>query len=33
MPYYPVWSLTYIAIFVATFYALARYGGREPARR
>jgi hypothetical protein len=33
LPYYPVWSLTYIAIFVMTFYALARYGGREPARR
>ena len=33
MPYYPVWSLTYIAIFVMTFYALARYGGREPVRR
>jgi hypothetical protein len=32
MPYYPVWSLTYVGIFVFTFYALARYGGREPAR-
>ena len=29
MPYYPVWSLTYVGIFVLTFYALARYGGRE----
>jgi len=29
MPYYPVWSLTYIGIAVLTFYALARYGGRE----
>jgi hypothetical protein len=29
MPYYPVWSLVYIAIAVLTFYALARYGGRE----
>jgi len=29
MPYYPVWSLAYIAIFIFTFYALARYGGRE----
>ena len=29
MPYYPVWSLTYIAIAVLTFYALARYGGRR----
>lgn len=29
MPYYPVWSLTYIGIAVFTFYALARYGGRR----
>jgi len=29
MPYYPIWSLTYIAIAVTVFYALARYGGRE----
>lgn len=29
MPYYPVWSVTYIGIAVATFYAPARYGGRE----
>ena len=29
MPYYPIWSLTYVAIFVMTFYALARYGGRD----
>ncbi len=29
MPYYPVWSLTYVGIGVLTFYALARYGGRE----
>jgi hypothetical protein len=29
LPYYPVWSLIYIAIAVMTFYALARYGGRE----
>jgi hypothetical protein len=28
MPYYPVWSLTYILIAVLVFYALARYGGR-----
>ena len=28
MPYYPVWSLTYVGIAVLTFYALARYGGR-----
>lgn len=31
MPYYPVWSLVYVAIAVMTFYALARYGGRQPA--
>ena len=30
MPYYPIWSLTYVGIAVLTFYALARYGGREP---
>src|SRR4029079_8109198 len=29
MPYYPIWSLTYIGIAVLTFYALARYGGRR----
>jgi len=29
MPYYPIWSLTYVAIAVLVFYALARYGGRE----
>jgi hypothetical protein len=29
MPYYPIWSLTYIALAVLTFYALAKYGGRE----
>ncbi len=28
LPYYPVWSLIYIAIAVMVFYALARYGGR-----
>jgi hypothetical protein len=28
MPYYPIWSMTYIGIAVFTFYALARYGGR-----
>jgi hypothetical protein len=28
LPYYPVWSLIYIAIAVLVFYALARYGGR-----
>jgi hypothetical protein len=31
MPYYPIWSLTYIAIAVTVFYALARYGGPEAA--
>jgi len=29
MPYYPVWSLTYVGIAVLTFYALTRYGGRQ----
>lgn len=29
MPYYPVWSLMYVALAVMTFYALTRYGGRE----
>lgn len=29
MPYYPIWSLTYVAVAVMTFYALARYGGRD----
>ena len=29
MPYYPVWSLVYVAIAVMVFYALARYGGRQ----
>lgn len=28
MPYYPIWSLTYVAMAVLVFYALARYGGR-----
>jgi hypothetical protein len=31
LPYYPVWSLLYIAIAVLVFYALARYGGRATA--
>ena len=31
MPYYPVWSLIYVGIAVLVFYALARYGGRQPA--
>jgi len=29
MPYYPIWSLTYVALAVLVFYALARYGGRD----
>ena len=29
LPYYPVWSLIYVAIAVMVFYALARYGGRD----
>jgi hypothetical protein len=28
MPYYPIWSLTYIAIDVLVIYALAAYGGQ-----
>ncbi len=31
MPYYPVWSLTYIVIGVFGIYGLAVYGSREPA--
>jgi len=29
MPYYPVWSLTYVALAVLVFYGLAAHGGRE----
>jgi len=29
MPYYPIWSLTYIAIGILVIYALAAYGGRD----
>lgn len=29
MPYYPVWSLTYIGIGGAVVYALVAHGGRE----
>ena len=29
MPYYPIWSLTYVAMAVLVFYALAAHGGRE----
>jgi hypothetical protein len=28
MPYYPVWSLVYVAVAVLVFYALARHGSR-----
>ncbi|HEY6472869.1 MAG TPA: hypothetical protein VIY26_08260 [Acidimicrobiales bacterium] len=30
MPYYPIWSLTYIALGVFVIYGLAVYGSREP---
>jgi hypothetical protein len=30
MPYYPIWSLTYIALGVLVIYGLAAYGSREP---
>ncbi len=30
MPYYPIWSVTYVALAVLVFYALARHGGRDP---
>jgi hypothetical protein len=29
MPYYPIWSLVYVAIAFFVLYALAVYGGRE----
>ena len=29
MPYYPIWSLTYVGLGVAVIYALVAYGGRE----
>ncbi len=31
MPYYPVWSITYILIGVFVVYGLAVHGGRTPA--
>jgi hypothetical protein len=31
MPYYPIWALTYVGLAVLTFYALAKYGGRQDA--
>ncbi len=32
MPYYPIWSLTYIAVGVIVIYSLAAYGGPVDAR-
>ena len=29
MPYYPIWTLTYVGIAVLVLYALAAHGGRE----
>ena len=29
MPYYPIWSLTYVAIGIGVVYALAAYGSRD----
>ncbi len=29
MPYYPVWSITYVALGVLVVYGLAAYGSRE----
>ena len=29
MPYYPIWSLTYVAIGIGVVFALAAYGGRD----
>ena len=29
MPYYPIWSLTYVGLGVTVIYALIVYGGRE----
>ena len=31
MPYYPIWSLTYVGLAVLVFYTLTRYGGRDSA--
>ncbi len=31
MPYYPIWSLTYIAIGALVIFALAAYGGKAEA--
>jgi hypothetical protein len=32
MPYYPAWSITYVAIAALVFYALVAHGGPEPGR-
>jgi hypothetical protein len=29
MPYYPIWSLTYVGLSALVIYALAAYGGRS----
>ena len=29
MPYYPIWSLTYVTLGILVVYALAAYGGRD----
>jgi cellulose synthase/poly-beta-1,6-N-acetylglucosamine synthase-like glycosyltransferase len=31
LPYYPVWSLLYIAMGILVIYGLVVYGGRQPA--
>jgi hypothetical protein len=31
MPYYPIWTLTYIGLGVLVMYALIAYGGKESA--
>ena len=28
MPYYPIWALTYVVVFMLVIYGLAQYGGR-----
>jgi hypothetical protein len=33
MPYYPIWSLTYIGIGILLIYALSVYGGRKAVER
>ncbi len=33
MPYYPIWSLTYIGLAVLVFYGLSVYGGRPNSYR